>query len=629
MTSAAAGPTVRSWPGILSVTEPRLFALGGEARAALFARRMLRFPEVQSLEIDPVRATATLRYRIPPGGPGPLVRRFAAALRRDEALAPGSLPPWQPGETVRLRRYGRIISTLDILFLGRRRLEARHWAIGREPALAHRIEDALRRSPGVLHASVSADKLRVALDPEVTSAAYLVRLVEAELAPPDAHSAPRAARVRFGMANFTLGVAMTGEFVLPAVMPVAAGLLVFTNVNAVAAAARQLPQGKVGLPALYTGILAMTLMSGQFLSFALIFWCFRAWEHRYRKDLQIETQAILDEHLGVPEQVRMVSADGRERFVRRREIDAGQRLRVRAGERVPADAAVIDGAALVDEVALRGGEAPVTRIKGDQVLAGSRLLAGDLDIVVLRAGRETRGAEVAAAVLAVAMPAPGAWALNRNAEAFADRTVPPTMMAAALGLLVGGPAMAGAVLRPDYATAVGLAAPLETLRDVRVALRHGALIRSSEAMSRFAASSWVVLDDHEALRQADCELAEVQARGIEEDLLLPALAAAGVWLGDPRGPALVRGCRARPHREEGRPQGDRRHGRRHQLRQARAAPARPSGQHGPGAAAGRRRRGGSCEAALSPHGAAYGGRQCAPAAPRWNQRSPRLGAGAG
>jgi hypothetical protein len=94
---------------------------------------------VQSLEIDPVRATATLGYRIPPGGPGPLVRRFAAALRRDEALAPESLPPWQPGQTVGLRRYGRIISTLDILFLERRRLEARHWAFGREPALAHRI----------------------------------------------------------------------------------------------------------------------------------------------------------------------------------------------------------------------------------------------------------------------------------------------------------------------------------------------------------------------------------------------------------------------------------------------------------------------------------------------------------
>ena len=61
MTQAAVGLTVRSRPGKLSVTEPRLFAPGREARAVLFARKVLRFPEVWSLEIDPVRATATVR----------------------------------------------------------------------------------------------------------------------------------------------------------------------------------------------------------------------------------------------------------------------------------------------------------------------------------------------------------------------------------------------------------------------------------------------------------------------------------------------------------------------------------------------------------------------------------------
>jgi len=541
----AAGLSINSRPGILSITDARLFGPGQEARGVLFARRVLRFPEVRSLEIDPLHATATLRYGAPPGASRALVRRLADAVTGDEAVECGCLPPWRAGETVTLRRHGGIITTLEIVTLGHRRLEARHRAIGREPAMARRIEDVLRQSPGVLQASVNAETVSVVLDPAVTSAARLLRLVETELAPPGEHSAPRAARVRFEMANVSLGVTVIGEFLLPGVMPVAAGLLVFTNVDTVGAAASQLREGKVGLPVLYGSILAMTLVSGQFLSAALMFWCFRGWEHCYRKDLEVETQAILDESLGVPEQVRMVTVDGRERLVPRSEIDTGQRLRVRAGRRVPVDATVIDGAALVDEVTLGGGEAPVTRIKGDEVLAGSRLVAGELDLVALRTGRQTRAAEVARALLAATAPAPAAWALNRNAEAFADRMVPPTVAAAGFGLLVGGPATANAMLRPDFATAAGLAGPLETLRDVRIALRHGALIRSREAMSRFAASSWVVLDDHEALRQADCELVETQVRGIEEDQLLPALAAAGVWLGDPRGLALVRGCRSR------------------------------------------------------------------------------------
>ncbi len=542
---AAVGPTALSRPGKLSVTDPRLFAQGQEARAALFARRTLRFPEVQSLEIDPIQGKATLRYRAAPSGCDSLVRRLADALTCDEALPPGSLPSWRAGEKVTLRRHGGFVTTLEILFLGPRRLEARQPAIGREPALARRIEEAVRQSLGVLRVSASGDTVRVVMDPAIASAMELVRLVEMELAPPEAHMAPRAGHVQFAMANLSLGVAVAGEFLLPAVMPVSAGLPVLTNVGAVGAAAKQLRERKVGLPMLYSGILAMTLLSGQFLAAALMFWCFRGWEHCYQKDLQVETQAILDEFLDVPHQVRIVTADGRERLAPRSEIDAGQRLRVRAGERVPVDAVVVDGTALVDEVVLRGAEGPVTRITGDEVLAGSRLLAGNLELATLRAGRQTRAAELAGALLAVTAPAPGDWALTRDAEAFANRAVPPSMLAAGLGLIVDGPVTAVSMLRPDYATPVDLAAPLETLRDVRIALRHGALIRSPEAMRRLAASSWVVLDDHEALGRADCELAEVQVRGIDERLLLPAVAAAGVWLGDRRGPALVRGCRSR------------------------------------------------------------------------------------
>ena len=512
----------------------------------LFARRMLRFPEVQSLEIDPVQATATLRYRAPPGDPGALVRRLADALTGGEALEPGKLPPWRAGEPVCLRRHGRLVTTLEILGLGHRRLEARHQAIGRDPATARRIEDALRRNPGVLEASVAGAALRVRFNPGVASVADLVRRVEAELlTAPDLYAAPVAEQVGFGLANVSLGVAALGEFLVPAVMPVSAGLLVFANAGVVRAAAGQLRAGKVGLPVLYSAIAGLTLLSGDFLAAALMFWCFRAWERRYRRDLEVETQAVLDESLGSPGEARVVSPDGRQRMAPLSEIGAGERLRVRAGERVPVDATVIGGAALVDETALRGDLAPVTRIRSDEVLAGSRLLAGDLDIAALRTGRRTRAAQMARALLAATAPAPAAFALNRDAEAFAERTVAPTMVAAGLGLLVGGPVAAAAVLRPDYSTPVGVASPMETLRDVRIALRHGAMIQSGGAMNQFAACSWVILDDHEALLHADCELAEMRVRGVGEDQLLPALAAAGLWLGDPRGPALVRACRAR------------------------------------------------------------------------------------
>ncbi|MGO9435009.1 MAG: hypothetical protein ACLP00_12070 [Terracidiphilus sp.] len=546
MTAPVSRLSVQSRPGMLSVTDPRLFASGQEACAASFAGLLFRLSEVRSIEIDPLRATATVRYSASPGDHETLVNRLADALARNGDPQSETIPNWRTGESVKLRRIGGVITTLDILTLKKNRLEVRYRGSARNHFTTRRITDALRQTPGLLDVTIDAGKLSLQIDPGVTSAAELVRRVETVLQePPDPHAAPGAEKVDFDMAHVSFGVSTVGEFVLPAVMPAAAALLVVNNLDTARGATKQLTAGKIGLPMLYTGIAAMTIVSGQFFAAAVMFLFFRGWEQRYRRDLEVENQALLDDSVGVPGDALAISDDGLEQTVPLSEIAAGQRLRARAGDRIPVDATVIDGAALVDEVRLRGDPVPATRIKGDEVLAGSRILAGQLELAAMRTGWQTRAAQISQALIGTTVPAPAEWALNQQAEKFADRTVGPSLVASGIGLLVGGPGMSLSVMRPDYSTAVGVAAPLETLRSVRVALRHGTLIRSGDALSRLASTSWVVLDDHESLRRTECELAEIQVKGVEEDRLLPALAAAGVWLGDPRGPALVRACRAR------------------------------------------------------------------------------------
>jgi cation transport ATPase len=76
-------------------------------------------------------------------------------------------------------------------------------------------------------------------------------------------------------------------------------------------------------------------------------------------------------------------------------------------------------------------------------------------------------------------------------------------------------------------------------------MRNGAVLHTVDALGRLAMTSWVALDEHEALHHEGCEVAEVFKNRHDETRLLPALAAAGIWLGDERGPALARACRAR------------------------------------------------------------------------------------
>jgi cation transport ATPase len=542
-------PSVKAGPASLEITENRVFGRGSAALARRFARRVLAFDEVRSLTLDPDRARATLHYRLSQGASGILLKRLAAAVAGDIAgLDEAELPRWPESEPVTLYQHSGLISIFEELSLVNGRLVGRHAALAGNPANAQRIESSLRVVPGVSQATVVSAKaeLRVCFDPNAVVPTRLIRIAEAELLrPEDVHGVPSPEHVDFRLANVSLGVAAAGEFVLPLMMPAAAGLLVLSNLDTFRATAQQARERKIGLPLLYTSIVGVTLASSQYLSAALMLWFFRYWEQRYRRDLEVENRAVIDESVGLPQEARVVTADGLERLVPSREISAGQRLKVRTGEVIPLDAFVRAGAALVDETALCGTTSPTRKLAGDQVFAGSKLVAGALDLEAWRTAHESRAAQITRALIETAAPAPGAWTLNRNAEEFADKAVPPTLLAAGAGLLVGDVMTAGTVLRPDYATGVGLALPLENLRDVRLAIRNGAILRSGNAFGRLAMTSWVVLDDHEALHHPGCEVAEMRTNRLDETRLLPATAAAGTWLGDERSPALTRACRDR------------------------------------------------------------------------------------
>jgi cation transport ATPase len=540
-------PSVTSRSGELTVTDEAVFAPGQERRMRLFVRRIMGVPDVSALKINPAGATAILNYRRPSSGAAELLRRLADATAGGEPLAEAELPPWRPDEPVVLCRYCDIVSTLDVQSLVRGCLRASHPAIKYEPATAQRIESALRAASGVLAVTLSAATamLDVRFDPALTEGRVLLRLVETALTVrPDVPAMSSAEYPGFTVANISLGVSAVGEFVAPIVLPVAAALLLLGNVSTLRTGAGQLREGKLGLPVLYSSIVLCTLLSGSFVSAALMFWFFRYWEWRHRGDLAEENTGLLSEMVDLPERAHLVTADGTN-VVPAAEIEAGQLVRVLVGETIPVDGTVMAGAAVIEEGMLGGSGQRGLRARGDEVLAGSTVLAGRIDLAMRRSGWCTHTAQIAHVIRATTTPSSAAWSLTPEAETFAARAVPPTLVAAAVGLVVGGPLTANAVLRPDYATGIGLTAPLRMVLTSQMASRQGALVRSPDALAHIAAGVWVVLDDYDGLDEPDCELAEYRLRGIEADQLLPAVAAAGAWLGDARGPALARACAAR------------------------------------------------------------------------------------
>nr|WP_294554415.1 hypothetical protein [uncultured Rhodopila sp.] len=547
MTALEHPPAAVSQPGSLTVTSPAIFSPGHEGRAGLFARRVLRVAAVRTLEIDPARATATVRYRHLLTGDDTVVRRIARAAAQNDPLPPDALPPWRHGAPVTFHRDGDVISTLEVLLMTRRRLRLHHPVFSRDPVAARYIEDAVRILPGVQEVvlSVPAGTLDIRFDPKLTAALSLLRRVEtAMLEPMDQLASPAAGPGNFATSLLALGVAATGELITPAALPLAAALLVFMNLGTFRAAIRQINDGRPGLPVLYSTIVAMTLMSGSFLSAAMMFFSFRYWERRHRHDMAEHNAALLHEIHDLPDRARVVAAGGYERLVLSAEVEAGWLVRVPAGETIPVDGKVAGGAALVDE-RVPGGGRRGARTPGDDVLAGGVVLAGSIDIETVRSGPRLQVSTFARALLSATVPAPAVWTLTPEAERFAGKTVPWTFAAAVAGLAVGGAPTANTVLRPDYATGIGLAEPLRMLRANRMAMRHGALIRNREALGTLAAKGWVVIDDHPALTRTGCEIADFRVHGVREDDILPAVAAAAAWLGDARAGALAQACAQR------------------------------------------------------------------------------------
>lgn len=213
-------------------------------------------------------------------------------------------------------------------------------------------------------------------------------------------------------------------------------------------------------------------------------------------------------------------------------VRVGERVRVRAHERVPVDGALREGEASLDLSMLTGESEPVSPALGDEVFAGT--LNGETAFVLeaARVGGDTRLAQIVRLVeSAQGSKAP----VQRLADRVASVFVPAIFALAALTLLGG----LAAGLTPDVAAlravavlvvacpcALGLATPTAIVVGTGLAARAGVLLRDAATLERLAAVDAVVFDKTGTLTEGRPAVQAVCAApgGTEREVL--ALAAA-------------------------------------------------------------------------------------------------------
>ena len=237
-----------------------------------------------------------------------------------------------------------------------------------------------------------------------------------------------------------------------------------------------------------------------------------------------------------PDTARVVS-DGQEREVPIGEVQVGDLVRVRPGERVPVDGEVMRGHSSVDQSLVTGEPVPVEKAEGDTVVGGSINGLGTLLIKVTAVGEESFLQQVVRHVEDARALKPGLLHLvDRILRVYAPLVLSLSVLSF-IGWTLGSWLITGhadlsravfaglSVLVMGYPCAVGIAAPLSIVRGAGEAADQGVIMRTGEAFQGFRLVRYIVLDKTGTLTVGKPVVRELDALGDRDELLRLAAAA--------------------------------------------------------------------------------------------------------
>ncbi len=255
-----------------------------------------------------------------------------------------------------------------------------------------------------------------------------------------------------------------------------------------------------------------------------------------------------------PKTARRLNAQGGEADVPLAEVQVGDRLRVRPGEKIPVDGVILEGHSAIDESMVSGESIPVEKDVSAKVTGGTVNGTGSFVMRAERIGADTLLAQIVSMVsLAQRSRAP----IQRLADRVASYFVPAVLLAAAITFLVwslAGPeprlphalVNAVAVLIIACPCALGLATPMAILVGTGRGASAGILIRNAEALENFGKVHTLLIDKTGTLTEGKPTLDQVAPRlGFEQDELLRLVASLERSSEHPLAAAIVKGAEVR------------------------------------------------------------------------------------
>jgi Cu+-exporting ATPase len=272
-----------------------------------------------------------------------------------------------------------------------------------------------------------------------------------------------------------------------------------------------------------------------------------------------QTNEAIKKLIGLQARAAHVVRGGQEIEIPIEQVQVGDELIVRPGEKIPVDGVVLSGISSVDESMITGESIPVERVEGESLIGATVNLHGLLHMRATKVGADT----VLANIIRMVEQAQGSKApIQRLADTVSGIFVPVVLVIALLtfiGWAIIGHVNAAsndpwivaivaavAVLVVACPCALGLATPTAIMVGTGKGAEQGILIKGGESLERIQAVRAVLLDKTGTITKGRPELTDVvPVAGKQADELLRLVAEAEHGSEHPLASAIVEGAKAR------------------------------------------------------------------------------------
>jgi Cu+-exporting ATPase len=267
-----------------------------------------------------------------------------------------------------------------------------------------------------------------------------------------------------------------------------------------------------------------------------------------------QTSAAIKRLIGLQPETALVIREGREMEIQVDEVQVGDLILVRPGERVPVDGVIRQGSPAIDESMVTGESLPVEKKEGDDVIGATINKTGSFQFEAIRIGKDT----TLARIVRLVEEAQGSKApIQRLADIIASFFVPAVISIAVVTFIIWyffGPSPSLtfaflnfiAVLIIACPCALGLATPTAIMVGTGKGAEYGILIRSAEALERFYKVDTVLLDKTGTLTEGKPRVTDIiAADGFSENEVLALAAAVEHDSEHPLAEAVARAARER------------------------------------------------------------------------------------